>query len=524
MARIAFILLCHKDPGAVIDQARRLTAAGDCVSIHFDGHGKAADYQRVTQALEGNSAVVFAEKRLRCGWGEWSLVAATISALRAAVKAFPDATHFYLLSGDCMPIKSAEYAHAFLDRDDCDYIESVDFYNSGWIKTGLREERLCYRHYFNERKHKWLFDTALMLQKRLGIRRQPPADLEMRIGSQWWCLRRSTVQQVLAFCETRDDVMRFFSTTWIPDETFFQTVVPHVIPANEIRTRTLTFLLFTDYGMPVTFYNDQHDLLLRQDYLFARKISSEAHDLRKRLGVLWQAPGLQFAISAEGAQLFRFLTGRGRVGQRFAPRFWETEIHLGRDHNLLLVIAKKWHIAKRLTAAIRARTDIAAVDYLFDEEDAGLPDMGGAKKTIGKRHRHRRALLRGLFEQFDSRKVVICLDPSARDTILDLTGGKWNARVLLIETDFDQRFLRDHSARMGLAGPEGPDAIADGLLMTVRRNLEDEAEQLRDMPLKHFYVIDPHEVPAQNAARLAEFLGVPVETALEIMTPDILTD
>ncbi len=30
--------------------------------------------------------------------------------------------------------------------------------------------------------------------------------------------------------------------------------------------------MFTDYGMPVTFYNDHYDLLLSQDYLFARKI------------------------------------------------------------------------------------------------------------------------------------------------------------------------------------------------------------------------------------------------------------
>jgi len=29
MAKIAFILLCHKDPKSIIDQAERLTAVGD---------------------------------------------------------------------------------------------------------------------------------------------------------------------------------------------------------------------------------------------------------------------------------------------------------------------------------------------------------------------------------------------------------------------------------------------------------------------------------------------------------------
>ncbi|MFD1808258.1 beta-1,6-N-acetylglucosaminyltransferase [Gemmobacter lanyuensis] len=50
---------------------------------------------------------------MKCGWGGWSLVDASLEAVKAAVEAFPRATHFYMLSGDCMPIKSAEYAHDF---------------------------------------------------------------------------------------------------------------------------------------------------------------------------------------------------------------------------------------------------------------------------------------------------------------------------------------------------------------------------------------------------------------------------
>ncbi|MEM1101567.1 MAG: beta-1,6-N-acetylglucosaminyltransferase, partial [Pseudomonadota bacterium] len=127
MAKIAYILLCHKDPKSVIEQARRLTAVGDAVSIHFDRSAKAADYALIREALGENPRVTFAKHRVKCGWGEWSLVRASLNALEAAVDAFPQATHFYMLSGDCMPTKSAEYAHAFLDARDVDYIESFDF-------------------------------------------------------------------------------------------------------------------------------------------------------------------------------------------------------------------------------------------------------------------------------------------------------------------------------------------------------------------------------------------------------------
>jgi hypothetical protein len=213
-----------------------------------------------------------------------------------------------------------------------------------------------------------------------------PADLQIQIGSQWWCLRRRTVEGVLAFLDRRPDVMRFFRTTWIPDETFFQTLVRHLVPDEEIRTRTLTFLMFTDYGMPVTFYNDHYDLLTTQDYLFARKISPDATALKQRLGALYAARGVPFQISNEGRSLFQFLTGRGRIGRRFAPRFWEREASLGRERTLLMVICKKWHVAKRLVAAIGAETGWPALEYLFNEATCPAARSGRHPVDAGKAH------------------------------------------------------------------------------------------------------------------------------------------
>ena len=107
MAKIAFILLCHKDPEAIIRQAEMLTAAGDYMSIHFDARAKPEAFRQIREALADNPNVTFARKRIKCGWGEWSLVQATLYAVEAAVDQFPRATHFYMLSGDCAPIKSA---------------------------------------------------------------------------------------------------------------------------------------------------------------------------------------------------------------------------------------------------------------------------------------------------------------------------------------------------------------------------------------------------------------------------------
>ncbi len=522
MAKIAYVLLSHKDPEGIIRQAERLTAAGDCMAIHFDARSPQGDFDRIRSALADNASVTFARRRIKCGWGEWSLVAATLEAVRAAVAAFPDATHFYMLSGDCMAIKSAEFVHARLDAEDADYIESFDFFTSDWIKTGFKQERLIYRHWFNERTRKKLFYLSFEWQKRLKLTRSIPADLHMMIGSQWWCLRRRTIEWILDFIERRPDVMRFFRTTWIPDETFFQTIVRHLVPEPEIRARTLTFLMFSDYGMPVTFYNDHFDLLLSQDFLFARKISPDALDLKARLGDLYLATGVHFPISNEGRSLYRFLTGRGRIGRRFAPRFWETEASLGRGRELLIVTSKKWHVAKRLVGRLRQVTNIPAIEYLFNEEATELPDLGGIQTTLEKRTRHRRALMRMLFDFYGTDRLVICLDPASIDLMQDFYSDRATTRMLEIDCEFTDDYLIGHARRVGLAGDRTPREVIDRLLPTIRYDLKFESDRIRDLDFPHVHRMRQSASVDENAVSLAAFLRIPEPAAREIAATDHL--
>jgi Family of unknown function (DUF5928)/Core-2/I-Branching enzyme len=522
MTTIAFILLCHKDPEGVIAQALRLTAAGDCIAIHFDARARAADFDRIRQALSGNPQITFAARRVKCGWGEWSLVAATLEALRAAAEAFPAATHFYMLSGDCMPIKTAEHVHQRLEAEEADFIESFDFFTSDWIKTGIKEERLIYRHWFNERQRKAWFYRSMEWQKRLGLARKVPSDLRIRIGSQWWCLRRRTVEAVLSFIDRRADVVRFFRTTWIPDETFFQTIVGHLVPEREIRSRTLTFLMFTDYGMPATFYDDHHDLLLAQEYLFARKISPDALTLKARLGALYIETGRSFQTTGDGRRQFEFLTARGRQGRRFAPRFWETETRLGRDRTLLLVTCKKWHVAKRLVQRLREVTQVPAVDYLFNEEAAALPDLGGIQTTLDKRMRHRRALVRMLFDFWETDRLILCVDPASTELIQDLYNDRAEVRLLEIDCAFSDEYLVGHARRVGLAGPHTPPAAIDRLLPTIRYDVRFEIERLRDLGLPGHHRMRELGDLSENARALAAFLDIPAETARDIAATDYL--
>ena len=60
-----------------------------------------------------------------------------------------------------------------------------------------------------------------------------------------------------------------------------------------------------------------------------------------------------------------------------------------------------------------------AIEYAFDEEQTPLPDLGGIQKTLSKRTRHRRALMRMMFEYFETDRLIFCLDPNNLDLLHD---------------------------------------------------------------------------------------------------------
>ena len=336
---------------------------------------------------------------------------------------------------------------------------------------------------------------------------------------------RGTIEAILDFTRERKDVMRFFRTTWIPDETFFQTLVRHLVPEHEIRSRTLTFLMFSDYGMPVNFYNDHYDLLLSQDYLFARKISPEAKALKERLGVLYASDRDDFQISNEGAGLYKYLTGRGRIGRRFATRFWETEASLGRERELMIVACKKWHVAKRLVGSIKHHTNIPAIDYLFNEEDTDLPDLGGIQTTLEKRTRHRRALMRMLYDYYETDRLIICLDTSSMDLMQDFYSDRCTSRLLEVECEFTDDYLTGHAKRIGLAGEETSDETLQQLLPTIRFDVIYESDRIRDANFEKFGRIREGVPVEDNVTPLSNFLTVPEETARAIAeTPYLFAD
>jgi hypothetical protein len=96
------------------------------------------------------------------------------------------------------------------------------------------------------------------------------------LGSQWWCLTRQTLSAILESPD-REAVDRYFRRVWIPDESYFQTMVRQ-FSAN-VESRSLTLSKFDFQGKPHIFYDDHLQLLRRSDCFVARKIWPQADKL-----------------------------------------------------------------------------------------------------------------------------------------------------------------------------------------------------------------------------------------------------
>jgi hypothetical protein len=283
--KIAYIILGHDDIPIVLRLVTRLLSADDddIVVIHWDKKSKQDIEKAAGETLDQKiRSRVYFSQRIDVGWGEYSMIEATLAALEKIQDTGVKTDYVVLLSGADYPIRSTAELKQFLEvNNGKEFIECVDPTKDRWVQQGLSTERYEVFHYINWRTHPVLFSKSEKFQKKIGIKRKMPLGLEPRLGSQWWALTWKTLSVLLAISK-KSQVRSFFKRTWVPDEMYFQTLAYKISPANIVSTN-LTFYHFDDSGKPVVFYNDHYDFLQRQPRFFARKISPYASRLRDEL-------------------------------------------------------------------------------------------------------------------------------------------------------------------------------------------------------------------------------------------------
>lgn len=285
--KVTFLLLAHQHPRIIQRLMTSLTAAGHSVVVHYDQNASDADFESLKEAFAEAPDVRFS-KRVRVGWGHWTIIAAVLECVDTIKEAGWTPDYVYHVSGSDYPIRPASELNAFLTRNaGKNFIEGVPADTTMWVKGGPQKERYQFRHYFSWRDRQRLSQTTMRLQRALRLNRRFVGGLTPYIGSQWWLLTWQTLQTVLEFGR-RPDVVNFFKTTLIPDELYFQTLVYNLTPSANIYGRAPTLYQFSDYMVPVVFCVDRAEYLMRQPFFMARKISPHRPELHDVLDAVWR--------------------------------------------------------------------------------------------------------------------------------------------------------------------------------------------------------------------------------------------
>ncbi len=237
---VGFVMLAHASLNRAAEVARVISDADCPMVVHIDA--RVGDEYEDFKALVGQLKNVSLTPRIACEWGTWALVQASRDAAEELLASHPELSHVYLISGSCLPIKPLHELIDYLNQHkDTDFIESVKIGDVPWTKGGLSDERFTLTFPFPWRKYRRLFDLWVEAQRLVKRKRRLPEGLSPHMGSQWWCLSRGTLQRILSDSR-RQELDRYFRRVWIPDESYFQSLVR--LYGTKVESRSLTLSKF----------------------------------------------------------------------------------------------------------------------------------------------------------------------------------------------------------------------------------------------------------------------------------------
>ena len=214
MTEIAALVLAHADPVHL----KRLIAAIDDVPVflHCDARTSRDVAGDMTRGLPTRVTVC---DRIATRRASWSLVEAELAGLRRLIKA-STARHIAVLSGMDYPLVSMQEIVDELGRwDGQSYFRNVRIPFPQWSTKAHPDGGLWrLRHRFVTVKGQVVYWRGIPL--RWPRRRDIPPELEPRASSQWKIYARDHVRMLLDIVEARPDLVRFWRSTLVPDESF----------------------------------------------------------------------------------------------------------------------------------------------------------------------------------------------------------------------------------------------------------------------------------------------------------------
>ncbi|MBN2878881.1 MAG: hypothetical protein JXN65_04540 [Clostridia bacterium] len=292
----AILILAHNNFKQLNRLIKSLQHEDFDIYIHIDK--KAKDFDPET--LKDGGAAVILENRVSATLDNWTLIRATMNLINAAFQSETDYGYYLLLSAADYPIKSTTAINEFLDSHyPAPFMDCTPIDKNNWVWPKFNHYRWIeinnwINSYVKVRTIKKLLKVPVRLSERVmdTLGKKPYKNLNISLygGSAWWVLPDCIIKYIREQYCSNNELIKIFSHTITPEETFFQTMVMNseyknevvVNPAEQQTQNCLTFAYFTDdytgsgkkpfNGHPYVLKADDYDMLKGMEKrFFARK-------------------------------------------------------------------------------------------------------------------------------------------------------------------------------------------------------------------------------------------------------------
>jgi hypothetical protein len=285
--KIAYLILTHRNPKLLKRVIQVLSSESSAFFVHIDLKADIRQFSGI-----GGDNVFISEPRIPVYWAEFSNIEAELQLIRQALDSPIDCDYFVFMQGSDYPLRSRAYIQRFLERSrGCEFMSMVRMPAPGFPLSKINTLR------FTSDKPVRRFASRALAKFGLAQRdyRKHLGSLDPYAGDACWTLSRDACQYIVEFAADNPHVGSYFRDTYVPEESFFHTILGN----SRFRSRTRRSLLYRDWPVPghhpallselhLAFFERQAKVWVEDQFgsgeaLFARKFSDDRLDLVERI-------------------------------------------------------------------------------------------------------------------------------------------------------------------------------------------------------------------------------------------------
>lgn len=252
--------------------------------IHIDAKVDISTYEEI-ELLGQRPDVFIVKERIKVQWGGFSHVRVIIDLMKRAV-AQNTSCYVHLLSDSCFPVKTMQEIYDFVEQNKGnEYIDYEELPSKNWAYGGVNRIEHYHMHDLTNLKKShflWHLNEKLMLvQKHLGLKRKNHLKWQPYYGgSTWWTLSGEAVEYCVDLIDNSPKFENQFSHTFCFEESCIQTILMNSRFKDKVQNNNLRHIDWSNRhgNMPANLDETDYELLVNNEYLFARKFVSPYSD------------------------------------------------------------------------------------------------------------------------------------------------------------------------------------------------------------------------------------------------------